>query len=119
MVRRFLRRLLSLYLMVSLLPGLHEVAEALEHVVHDGHLPHSAEHEELADQEVHEADQDTEHGCTPISHQCECHSSVVVLLGNSDFDLGQQPYGDVVRHPHVARLHRATANAPPTRPPIA
>ena len=118
MRRRFFQRLLSLLLMVSLMPGLHEVAEALEHLVHDGHLPHSEEHEEVADEEAHEAEADTEHGCTPVSHQCECHTSVVVLLGNYAFELDPAPTTLERRNPHVAHALTNQANGPPTPPPI-
>ena len=118
MRRPFLKRLLSFFLMVSLMPGLHEVAEVLEHLVHDGHLPHSEEHEQLVADEAHEAAADTEHGCTPVSHQCECHSSVVVLLGDYNLDHTPALRVPAQRSPHREHPLTSRANAPPTRPPI-
>lgn len=105
--------------MVSLMPGLHEVAEALEHLVHDGHLPHSEQHNDVAGDEAHQGTADTEHGCTPMSHQCECHSSVVVLVGEQSYEIGSAPAGPTLRRPHVEVLLTGRANAPPTPPPLA
>jgi hypothetical protein len=60
-----------------MLPGWGELIETAEHLLHDGHLPHSESHEVVANAEQHTTD--TEHGCTPTSHHCECHTSIPVL----------------------------------------
>ena len=118
-MRTALRKLLTFMLCISLMPGWMELLENLEHLVHDGHLAHLVEHGEHEDVASHEA-LEAEHGCTPVSHTCGCHSSIPAVLPG-DIDLAEmaidvvlrdRPLG-LVEHP----LHRA--NAPPIPPPRA
>ncbi len=76
------RQLVTILLVISLLPGWLEVIENVEHLVHDGHLAHQVDHsgDEAA---VGHGALETEHGCTLISHNCGCHSSVPVVLPTS------------------------------------
>lgn len=95
-----------------------EVLENLEHLVHDGHLAHGMGHNEGEDVALHDA-LEAEHGCTPISHTCGCHSSVPAILPDH-VDPGL-PGNVVVSQRLQAQqghpLHRA--NAPPVPPPRA
>lgn len=77
MLRRALRLLLVSFVILGLVPGSVEIVENVEHLVHDGHVAHSDAHE-AAVSAGHETGHDLgdEHGCTPLQHQCGCHSSV-------------------------------------------
>lgn len=61
-------------LVVGLFPGSDEVVETIAHLVHDGHLPHSEQHDQVAATE--DCDDSDEHGCTPLAHHCKCCASV-------------------------------------------
>jgi len=117
-LRLLLRKLLTMLLVVSLLPGVPELVENVEHLLHDGHLPHSEQHERAKYAENHDG-LDEEHGCTPMSHLCGCHASVPGILPESAL---------VIRRPLLAtpgrpfapeRIPTSRSNAPPTPPPIA
>lgn len=118
-VRHLLRQLLTLLLVLSLVPGLGELVESAEHLLHDGHLPHSESHELAGVEESHPVEAAPEHGCTPMSHTCGCHVSTPATLPTAAMP-------ERVDHLVVARFHPfgddllvSRANAPPTRPPIA
>jgi hypothetical protein len=118
-LRLLLRKLLTLFLVVSLLPGLAEIVESLEHLLHDGHMPHSEQHESEKYAEYHDQGLDEEHGCTPMSHNCGCHTSVLGILADGSMTHPR-------RVPTTERWPSGTestplsrANAPPTPPPIA
>ena len=72
-VRKALRFILLALVIVGIMPGTHEIAETVGHLIHEGHLPHSAQHDRVAISE--QLPSDDEHGCTPIDHHCECHTS--------------------------------------------
>ena len=104
--------------MLAMLPGWGELIETAEHLLHDGHLPHSTDHEVSAATEEHTVAND-EHGCTPTTHHCECHQSVPVLPGNEPPQLNPlqrvvltswMPWEDQL----ISRV-----DVPPTPPPIA
>lgn len=64
-------------LVFTLLPGGEEAIETVGHLLHDGHLPHSEVHEQIA---AFEDCEDTdEHGCTALSHHCDCCASLAAL----------------------------------------
>lgn len=119
---RLLRLFVALLLCISLMPGLVELVENIEHIVHDGHLAHTADHEthdghdheDVAAHEVLEA----EHGCTPMSHTCGCHSSVPVILTDAlALDTPRRVVEEIAHSALIARMLQR-ANAPPVRPPI-
>jgi len=113
------KKLLLILLAVSLFPGLGELVENLEHLFHDGHLPHSETHETDKHTENHDQESETEHGCTPMSHQCSCHVSVpAVLAHNIPAVLGRRLTFEK-RVLASVRVPDSHANAPPTPPPIA
>lgn len=116
-LRLLLRRLITMLVVVSLLPGLSEVLETVEHLIHDGHMPHSEQHEQTQLSEGHTVD--VEHGCTTMAHQCACHTSMPAILA----DATPEPARRVValtRRPLAAEeTPLSRANAPPTPPPIA
>lgn len=118
-LRHLLRQLLTLLLIFSLVPGLGELVESLEHVLHDGHLPHSAQHELAAVEESHPGEADTEHGCTPMSHNCGCHTSTPATLPTAVVPNRVDRLLADRFHPRGDQVLRSRANAPPTRPPIA
>ena len=93
-----------------------ELVEAAEHLVHDGHLPHSEAHLEDEAEEAHEGD---EHGCTPVQHRCGCCASMPGIL---DVPLHlDRPVGltDAPLQIELApRTWSTRSQAPPTRPPI-
>ena len=76
-VARGLRLLLCALLVFGLFPGSEEVVETVVHLVHDGHLPHSDAHAEVAVTE--DCGDSDEHGCTPLAHSCECCASLSAL----------------------------------------
>lgn len=114
-----LRKLLALALALSLLPGLVELAESAEHLLLDGHLPHSEQHELVEATEAHDHGPGDEHGCTPMSHSCGCHMSSPAVVGDAA-SIAYRPTYITERRP-IAAVQTLTsrANAPPTRPPIA
>jgi len=112
------RRILSLLLILTMLPGWGELIETAEHLLHDGHLPHSTAHEESADSEHHNV-ATTEHGCTPTSHQCECHVSIPILPNDPPPELKRVVVvSELVWSPHERTL-RSRSEAPPRPTPIA
>lgn len=118
-VRASLRKLLTFLLCLSLTPGWMELLENLEHLLHDGHLAHVVEHNEHEDVATHDA-LEAEHGCTPVSHICGCHSSIPAVLPD-DVDLAEAAIGVVVRDrlPGLVEHPVYRANAPPVPPPRA
>ena len=117
-LRRLLRQLLVLVLAISVVPGLGELAEVAEHLVHDGHLPHSSEHDDSAVADDHHDVDTTEHGCTPISHRCVCHASSPAILVSHALPEKLDEVSIVAFHPWEVERLTSRANAPPTRPPI-
>lgn len=112
------RQILTLVLIVSLMPGLGEILENVEHLLHDGHLAHATSHE----RDEHTAGHDTliaEHGCTPVSHICPCHISVPAILPR-ELMLVQVAGFQVQTRAIVTEQYPVTrANAPPVPPPLA
>ncbi len=115
-MRAAFRRLLTFVLIVTLVPGWVEVLENLEHLAHDGHLAHYVDHADDEDVASHEA-LEAEHGCTPLSHICDCHSSMPALL-EIEVDL-PRALGLVPGSMRVTADDRlvSRANAPPVPPP--
>ena len=110
--------LLHIVCAVLLLPGWGDLLENVEHLSLDGHLAHSAPHEEpqLA---RHQASVDTEHGCTPLSHTCSCHRAVPAILGAADAVPPRRLSATRERLPDWGDRPVSRANAPPVPPPIA
>jgi len=121
-VVRLLRSLLLGFLCLSLLPGWAEALENLEHLVHDGHLAHAVVHEaheghEHEDRVAHQA-LEAEHGCTPMSHTCGCHTSLPAILPELlALDAVGEPLG-AERPTELVPRRAWRVTAPPTRPPI-
>ncbi|MCB9777686.1 MAG: hypothetical protein H6742_03905 [Alphaproteobacteria bacterium] len=118
-LRLLLRKLLTLLLAVSLLPGLAEVVENVEHLLHDGHLPHSEQHESVKHAESHDDGLDEEHGCTPMLHHCGCHTSMLGILTDGSLELRRPPPTAEGRPFGTESTPLSRANAPPTPPPNA
>jgi hypothetical protein len=117
-LRRLLRTFLTAVLVFSLMPGVPEVLENVEHLLHDGHLAHSEQHEAVKYIESH-GDGLDEHGCTPMAHRCGCHASMIGLLPDPAPGV-QRSLAPAEDAPiAVERIPTARANAPPTPPPIA
>lgn len=113
-----LHKLLALLLVVSLLPGLPELLESVEHLLHDGHMPHSEQHESEQLAESHGTHADQEHGCTPMAHHCGCHISMAGILPGA---AALQVQRLLELQPSLLSFEprpQSRANAPPTRPPI-
>ncbi len=106
-------------LALSLMPGWMELLENLEHLTHDGHLAHLSDHSEDKDVACQEA-LEAEHGCTPISHHCGCHTSTPGLAPDGPLPLETAAVITKRETPQGVEgrlVHRA--NAPPTPPPRA
>ncbi len=119
--RRLARVVLILLVILGLTPGGEALVEAAGHLLHDGHLPHSAAHEQVAASEDHAGSGScAEHGCSPSQHVCQCCSSLPMLP--PELSLPDGPtfrYATVrVRVPDPASpaLH---STSPPVPPPIA
>lgn len=116
LLRQILRHLLTIVLVVSLVPGLGDLVESAEHLLHGGHLPHS---EQAQAEEAHTGEVAEEHGCTPMSHHCSCHVSTPATLPTTILP-ERTDHLEVARfHPRGDRVLLSGAPAPPTRPPIA
>lgn len=116
---RVLKWLLCAMLIVGLVPGSEEVVESVSHLVHDGHLPHSKTHDEVAVSEDCGGESD-EHGCTPMAHHCRCCASVAALPPRLRFV--PVPLFTVRSEPRVVTSERRPpipALEPFFRPPIA
>lgn len=113
-----LRRFVALFVALALLPGWVELVENIEHLVHDGHFAHSEAHE-LAQASEAPHEPIDEHGCTPVSHHCGCHTSVpgVIELPEATV-LPRFVMSDAEPPVREGRLLER-AQAPPLRPPIA
>ncbi len=112
------RRLVGLLLVALLLPGWNELLESVGHLLNDGHMPHSTQHELASGDETHR-DHTDEHGCTAMAHNCGCHFSAPGVLD----DPNAAPASifaalDASVHAHEGTHPTSWANAPPTRPPI-
>ena len=116
---RALRSVLLILAVFGLTPGATELVEAVEHVVHDGHLPHSAEHAATADAEEH--DTSDEHGCTPTAHHCGCCLSLPATAppGPPHFEPPPQPIAERTLRPRDEANGPRHGTPPPLRPPIA
>ena len=73
-IARALRVLLCGLMIFNLFPGSYELVETVAHLVHDGHLPHSDHHDQVA--AIEDCDDSDEHGCTALAHHCTCCASV-------------------------------------------
>ena len=117
---KLLRQILMFVLMLSLSPGMHELLENVEHLVHDGHLAHSSLHDEHEDEDEAHAAIEAEHGCTPMSHNCGCHISVpIILVDDSHSDPPRWALLASTFNPTRASGPLMRANAPPVPPPTA
>jgi hypothetical protein len=106
------RILLVATLVLGLVPGLGEVAEAAVHYAVEGHLAHSdADRGDLGDL-------GHEHGCGTTGHHCDCCASQLVIAPAAATPLAAAPPAS---RPPVERDRLASlqAPAPPHRPPIA
>ena len=114
-----LTRLFAVLMALSMLPGWGEVFESAEHLVHYGHLPHSAVHELHAGQEApHHGP--VEHGCNPLFHPCGAHGVKAVVGAGVSVPapvlfLVTRKDAPLVAEGRLADLYRP----PPTPPPIA
>lgn len=115
---RWFHRFLAAALVLFLLPGMGEVVENLEQLLHDGHGTQN-EQQQLARVLDHQDSGHQESGCTPILHVCTCHSSTPLLLLNAVLlpRIGLRPHNRSIftlkQHPRDRYM------APPHRPPIA
>jgi len=66
-------------LVLGLMPGAEEMVASAAHLLHDGHLPHSAAHDEVAAAEDCDSACE-EHGCTALAHHCNCCASTSALV---------------------------------------
>jgi hypothetical protein len=114
-LRRVLRVVLCAAALLGLVPGGEEAVEALVHVVHDGHLPHSATHDEAAEDE---RCRDGEHRCTPFDHHCGCCASAAALPTAAPVAAVRRvPASEVARAPQDRGPPRSGVK-PSLRPPI-
>ncbi len=116
-MRLVLRQLVLLCLALSLLPGWAELLENLEHLAHDGHLAHSValDDHSVEDEARHQAIE-AEHGCTPVSHNCVCHTSVPILIPDA-FQLEPAVASVRIVRPAIDEDRWTTrATAPPVPP---
>ncbi len=118
---RFMRVLRAVLLLVATLgmtPAATEVIEAVEHVLHDGHLPHGETHDETTAEADHgKAD---EHGCSPTQHHCPCCASLAANLPSPPVlpDPPPFPVAERTLRPHDDALWLRGPPLPPLRPPI-
>lgn len=110
--------LLCAVLIFGLFPGNAEIVETVAHLVHDGHLPHSDTHDQVAATE--DCDTADEHGCTPLAHHCKCCVSAAAIppRGVKPEAEARAPR-DLLRLPHNDRGPPNHAVKPYLPPPIA
>lgn len=75
---RVLKLMICALLIFGLFPGSTELVETVAHLVHDGHLAHSEQHDLVAASE--DCGDSDEHGCTPLAHHCHCCVSISSIL---------------------------------------
>lgn len=114
------RQLLTLMLVITLMPGVPELLEAVDHLAHEGHLAHSSAHSESEPHAHDEASIEAEHGCTTMVHTCGCHVSMpAVLIARAEAEASRVLLPEVAQPREQIQSFTAWANAPPVRPPIA
>ncbi|NVB80709.1 MAG: hypothetical protein HOV81_20100 [Kofleriaceae bacterium] len=104
-----MRVLVAIVLLLTVTPGMTEVAEAAVHLVLHGDFQHDGDgHEQGCD----------EHSCTVLAHHCGCHSAMSAQTST------KVAYSDQLRGITRSELRRATtafgrvSEPPPLRPPI-
>ena len=103
-------------LLLSMAPGLPEVIEYVEHMIFDGHPPHSEVHEAHASVEKHDHDEDTpEHGCNPLKHNCSCHAPSPAIASAATL---LAPDGEGSLHYSQSTPPPSRTIPPPYQPPI-
>jgi len=114
---RVLKLMLCAMLVFGLFPGSDELVETVVHLVHDGHLPHSEQHDLQSTTE--DCGDSDEHGCTPLAHHCQCCFSV------SAIPLRLPELDAQIFHPAREKYRSHHARGPPNpgvkpflRPPI-
>ena len=106
-----MRALLVLVLVVLMTPAIHGV-QVVVHLVADGHLGHDAD-------ESHRDDLGAcEHDCTPLSHQCRCHSAMSATTSVPWHATVATFTGSKLAPVTIDGLHDRLFEPPPLRPPI-
>ena len=109
--------MLCALLLFGLVPGSRELIENLAHLVHDGHLAHSAAHAVAAAEEG--CAPDAEHDCTPLAHHCTCCVSLVGLPQLPELALTPVLGWSLASwYAHLGRDPPLRTPEPPYRPPI-
>jgi hypothetical protein len=104
------RWLLVLVLVNGLVPDLAEAAEAVVHVVIEGHVPHTAT-------DPCEEDRGSEHGCGTTRHQCTCCASQALALQREAAQVARQDVERGAAAP-TSELELSREPSRPFRPPI-
>jgi hypothetical protein len=104
------RWLLVLVLVNGLAPDLAEAAEAVVHVIVEGHVPHTAA-------DPCDDDRGSEHGCGTTRHHCTCCPSLAIAPPHDAAGISRQ---DVARSAGTPTSEVELAREPsrPFRPPI-
>ena len=115
---RVLRAALLLAVTLGMTPAVSEAIEAVEHVLHDGHLPHGDDHDQAAFEEDHGTSD--EHGCSPTQHHCRCCASLAANLPSPPVlpDPPPFPVAERTLRPRNDALRLRGPPLPPLRPPI-
>ncbi|MCK6507851.1 hypothetical protein L6R53_31540 [Myxococcota bacterium] len=115
---RVLKVMICVMLVFGLFPGSDELVESVAHLIHDGHLPHSEQHDRVGTFE--DCGDSDEHGCTPLAHRCQCCVSIMAMpqgppgFNTHEFQPARKKYRSV-----QAQGPPSPGVKPNLRPPIA
>lgn len=115
---RLARAALAALVVFAITPGSEGLVDAVGHLLHDGHLPHSEAHQAAEDDETC-AEACGEHGCTAMSHHCSCCASAPALTPRSEAP-ARRPGRQVAEHRRALLLLAPPDHGPEPglRPPI-
>lgn len=106
-----MRFLIVFALLLSVTPGMSEVAEAAVHLITHADLPH---HERDAD---HGADCG-EHSCTPLAHHCGCHATMSARAESRITSAKTFCSSSRLDPSSIVAMFGRSSEPPPHRPPI-
>ena len=112
-----IRQLVCFVVVLAMMPGIPQLLENLDHLVHQSPTQGPSDHEL---DEARHASLEAERGCSTMTHHCGCHISVpAVLPDEPTVEASSYAVLLVAEPPAFEDRLISRANAPPVPPPIA